>query len=137
MSLHLLPAGPIVVTADPSLGTDAVRVIAWQPETIPALFPGEAARKRPGYPHQYLLLTNRRELARALKRSIAAVTYPAAEDVAGTSALYALVASECLKTVTALDWNAPIPSLTPAEATPDATAADRDLPLDSSGQPSA
>ncbi len=109
MSLHLLAAGPIVVTADASLGSDAVRVIAWQDQTIPTLFPGEVARKRPGHPKQYLLLTNRRELGRAFKRAALSITYPMPEDVAGADALYALVASECLKVVTALDWSTPTP----------------------------
>jgi len=109
MSLHLLAAGPIVVTADASLGSDAIRVIAWQAHTIPDLFPGEVARKRPGHPSQYLLLTNRRELGRAFKRAALSITYPMPEDVAGANALYALVASECLKVVTALDWSTPIP----------------------------
>lgn len=110
MSLFLIAEGPILATADQDSGPDAIRLIAWKPETIPALFPGSDARTRPGFPNQFIHITTKRDFGRALKRSIGSLDYTQAEDVAGSDELYRLIADECLKFVASIDWSTSQPS---------------------------
>lgn len=104
MSIHLIAEGPILATADPGSGVEALRLIAWKPETIPALFPGVASRERPGFPNQFIHITTKREFGRALKRSTYNLCYAQAEDIGGSDDLYRLIVDECLKFVSSIDW---------------------------------
>lgn len=106
MSLHLIPEGPILATADLSNGSEGLRLIAWKPETIALLFPGVTPRNRPGFPNQFLHVTTKREFGRALKHSTYRLSHVNAEDLAGDDPLYCLIAEECLKFVTAIHWSA-------------------------------
>lgn len=110
MSIHLIAEGPILATADPGSGVEALRLIAWKRETIPALFPGVAACARPGFPNQFIHITTKREFGRALKRSTYNLCYAQAEGLAGSDDLYRLIADECLKFITSIDWSHTEPS---------------------------
>lgn len=110
MSIHLIAEGPILATADPGSGVEALRLIAWKPETIPALFPGVVSRNRPGFPNQFIHITTKREFGRALKRSTYNLCYAQAEDLAGSDDLYRLIADECLKFISSIDWSRIEPS---------------------------
>jgi hypothetical protein len=110
MSLHLLAEGPILATAEPGSGADALRLIAWKAETIPSLFPGATSRNRPGFPNQFIHITTKREFGRALKRSTYNLSYTAASGVAGDDELYSLITDECIKFVSSIDWSDTRPS---------------------------
>jgi hypothetical protein len=134
MSLHLLPAGPVLILADPKVPeADSLLVYGWRRESLDSLCAGHAIRptkatRQHTPPAPFMAVVPRRAISRALNAHLLAQREPTFGGSASSLAaddIYAAVVHDVMALIRSLNWElpAPLPAVLPPELSPDAPCA--------------